>query len=256
MHPYKTFLFKKIFGGRTLTKFAQVANISAGNLSRITHGQNASAEVLQKIAYASSDKTINYQRLLNLFSYVPDGRINIKEFKVFVSRIKPLIELTSDVQLQKRFPTHDLDFNKDLIYDYCGLPEMYMNDDSLPTYEDVYCIADIFMVPFEYLLNINYDFTPREIEEFSADQSTNNMSQNRNKIQSSKLTETSIASKKALPDFTDATEAMKFILEQPVLMAYGGYDLHTMENQDIIDMANDILYAVKLSAERQKRKDK
>ncbi len=57
-------------------------------------------------------------------------------------------------------------------------------------------------------------------------------------------------------EFTNALEAMKFILEQPALMAYGGYDLEKLSDEDIIDIANDLLYAVKLSAERHKRKDK
>jgi len=59
-----------------------------------------------------------------------------------------------------------------------------------------------------------------------------------------------------LPDheFDDPEEAVKFILEQPAIMAYGGYDLETMSDEEIIDMANDVLYVVKLSTERHKRK--
>lgn len=54
-------------------------------------------------------------------------------------------------------------------------------------------------------------------------------------------------------DFTNAVEAMKFILEQPSIMAYGGYNLETMSEKEVVDLANDLLYALRLSAERQKR---
>ena len=55
-------------------------------------------------------------------------------------------------------------------------------------------------------------------------------------------------------DFSDPEEALKFILEQPTLMAYGGYDLETMSDDDILDIANDLLYALRLSVERRKKK--
>lgn len=55
-------------------------------------------------------------------------------------------------------------------------------------------------------------------------------------------------------DFTDPVSAMKFILEQPTLMAYGGYDLEMMSDEEIIEIANDLLYALRISAERHKRK--
>ena len=55
-------------------------------------------------------------------------------------------------------------------------------------------------------------------------------------------------------EFTNATEALKFILEQPVLMAYGGYDLEKMTNEELIDLANDILLTIKISTERRKNK--
>lgn len=57
-----------------------------------------------------------------------------------------------------------------------------------------------------------------------------------------------------MEDFIDPIEAMKFILEQPALMAYGGYDLEMMSDEEIIEIANDLLYALRISAERHKRK--
>lgn len=51
-----------------------------------------------------------------------------------------------------------------------------------------------------------------------------------------------------------AEDAMKFILQQPSLMAFGGYDLNEMTEEEILDLANDMLFAMKLSLEKNKRK--
>ena len=60
-----------------------------------------------------------------------------------------------------------------------------------------------------------------------------------------------------IPDiFDSAEEAVKFILEQPLVMAYGGYNLETMSDEEIINFANDILFAVKIAAERRKKKNR
>lgn len=51
-----------------------------------------------------------------------------------------------------------------------------------------------------------------------------------------------------------AEEALKFILQQPSLMAFGGYDLNDMSEEEIMDLANDMLFAMKLSLEKHRRK--
>ena len=43
-----------------------------------------------------------------------------------------------------------------------------------------------------------------------------------------------------------AEEAMKFILKQPVLIAYGGYDIKKMSDKDLIDFANGLLSQLEL----------
>ena len=54
-------------------------------------------------------------------------------------------------------------------------------------------------------------------------------------------------SKEALPDsFANAAEAMAFILKMPVLAAYGGYDINSMDEETIIRFANEILEQLKL----------
>lgn len=57
-----------------------------------------------------------------------------------------------------------------------------------------------------------------------------------------------------MPDFKNAEDAIKFILEQPMLMAYGGYDLKNMEEDEILEIANDMLLSLKISIERRKNK--
>lgn len=57
-----------------------------------------------------------------------------------------------------------------------------------------------------------------------------------------------------MPDFEDAESAMKFILEQPSLMAYGGYSLKDMDKDEIVELANDLLLALRISVERRKMK--
>jgi transcriptional regulator with XRE-family HTH domain len=57
-----------------------------------------------------------------------------------------------------------------------------------------------------------------------------------------------------LPDFDNPTEALKFILKQPALMAYGGYDIEKMSDEELIGIANDILLTIRISAERRKKK--
>lgn len=49
-------------------------------------------------------------------------------------------------------------------------------------------------------------------------------------------------------------EALKFILAQPAFMAYGGYSLDDLSEEEIIELANDMLLAMRLSIEKMKRK--
>lgn len=55
-------------------------------------------------------------------------------------------------------------------------------------------------------------------------------------------------------DITNIDDAMKFILAQPLFMDFGGYDLEEMSEEEIMDLANDMLLAMKLSIEKKKRK--
>lgn len=57
-----------------------------------------------------------------------------------------------------------------------------------------------------------------------------------------------------ISEFTDPEDALKFILKQPALMAYGGYDLNSLTDEEILEIANDMLFAMKLSIEKLKKK--
>lgn len=45
--------------------------------------------------------------------------------------------------------------------------------------------------------------------------------------------------------FKSAEEAMKFILEQPVIMGYGGFDAKKLSDKELISFANDLLIQLK-----------
>lgn len=50
--------------------------------------------------------------------------------------------------------------------------------------------------------------------------------------------------------FTSPEEALQFILKQDMFAKFGGYDLDTMSDEEIIDMANDIAQFIKMIAKR------
>lgn len=57
----------------------------------------------------------------------------------------------------------------------------------------------------------------------------------------------------AVLTFSEPEKAVEFILKQPLFMAYGGYDLKQMSDEEILEIANDMLFAMKLSLEKMKR---
>jgi len=54
-------------------------------------------------------------------------------------------------------------------------------------------------------------------------------------------------------EFTTPEEAMQFILQQPTLMAFGGYDLDTMNGDELIEFANELLRQFKLISYKYKK---
>lgn len=53
--------------------------------------------------------------------------------------------------------------------------------------------------------------------------------------------------------FKTPQEAMKFILEQPAIAAYGGFDINEMSDDEIMDFANELLNQLKLLGYKYKK---
>ena len=53
------------------------------------------------------------------------------------------------------------------------------------------------------------------------------------------------------PDhFTSPEQAMQFIVKQPMIALYGGYDLDKMADDEVIDFANTVLDLLKIAAKQ------
>lgn len=57
----------------------------------------------------------------------------------------------------------------------------------------------------------------------------------------------------AIGEFKSPEEAMKFILEQPAIMGYGGFDTNKMSNDEIIEFANELLRQLKILSYKYKK---
>lgn len=114
--------------------------------------------------------------------------------------------------------------------------------------ETIVKIAKYFGVSVDYLLDTEDSLN--KINQL-AKTALNDDSINNN---NSKKDDNLIDKYENFPDFEDAEEAIKFVLEQPSVMNYGGYTLKDMHNDEILDLANDILFTIRLSIERRKHK--
>jgi transcriptional regulator with XRE-family HTH domain len=54
-------------------------------------------------------------------------------------------------------------------------------------------------------------------------------------------------------EFKTPEAAMKFILKQPAIMGYGGFDVNKMSDEDLIDFANELLNQMKLISYKYKK---
>lgn len=54
-------------------------------------------------------------------------------------------------------------------------------------------------------------------------------------------------------EFTTPEEAMKFVLEQNVIMGFGGFDVDKMDDEEIIEFANELLNHLKLLSYKYKK---
>lgn len=53
--------------------------------------------------------------------------------------------------------------------------------------------------------------------------------------------------------FSTPEEAMKFILEQPTIMGFGGFDINKMSDDEIMDFANELLRQLQLISYKYKK---
>lgn len=53
--------------------------------------------------------------------------------------------------------------------------------------------------------------------------------------------------------FESAQDAVEFILRQPMVANYGGYDLELMSDEEILEMAEDVADMLKIMAKKHKR---
>ncbi|KNF10066.1 putative transcriptional regulator [Gottschalkia purinilytica] len=58
---------------------------------------------------------------------------------------------------------------------------------------------------------------------------------------------------KESPQFETPEEAMEFILKQPAIMGFGGFDINTMDDDQILDFANELLRQLKLISYKYKK---
>lgn len=54
-------------------------------------------------------------------------------------------------------------------------------------------------------------------------------------------------------EFISPQEAMEFILKQPSIMGYGGFDVRKMSDEDIVEFANELLRQLRLISYKYKR---
>lgn len=54
-------------------------------------------------------------------------------------------------------------------------------------------------------------------------------------------------------EFKTAEDAIKFILKQPTIMGYGGFDINKMREEEIIEFANELLRQLEILSYKYKR---
>lgn len=60
-------------------------------------------------------------------------------------------------------------------------------------------------------------------------------------------------SKDAPINFNTPEDAMRFILEQPAIMGFGGFDINKMSDDEIIEFANELLRQLRLLSYKYKK---
>lgn len=104
------------------------------------------------------------------------------------------------------------------------ISDILNKDDKNPTAKTLQKIADA--------LGVSVD------EFFKSDNDKNNIN---SKVHNSSL------------GFSTPEEAIKFILEQPTIMGFGGFDINKMSDDEIMDFANELLRQLQLISYKYKK---
>lgn len=127
---------------------------------------------------------------------------------------------------------------------------MYETNARKPSYEVLIKIAKYFEVSTDYLLN-----TEEKLD--SAMNSLNKINHMGKETLAPKHKGINKnAADKELCDidkFSTAEEAMQFILKQPSVMGFGGFDINAMSEDEILDFANELLNQLKILSYKYKK---
>ncbi|EDU35705.1 DNA-binding helix-turn-helix protein [Clostridium sporogenes ATCC 15579] len=107
---------------------------------------------------------------------------------------------------------------------------MYETNARKPSYEVLIKIADFFCVSTDFLLNTE------EKLDMALDSAKKIHDMVKKGLQESDCNYR----------FNNAEEAMKFILKQPSIMGYGGFDASKMSDDEIVEFANELLNLLKM----------
>lgn len=112
------------------------------------------------------------------------------------------------------------------------------NDKSSPTAETLQKIADALRVKVsDFFIDPEPNLIEKSTEEYL-------------KIEQEKYSKRSFADNL---EFDSAEAAMQFILKQPAIMGFGGFDINKMSDEDIIDFANELLRQLQLISYKYKK---
>lgn len=110
------------------------------------------------------------------------------------------------------------------------------NDKSSPTAETLQKIADAFKIPVSDFFKDGKSIDEMADEYYNSEKEKYKKESFNDDI-----------------EFTTPQAAMKFILEQPAIMGFGGFDVNKMSAEEIMDFANELLNQLKLLGYKYKK---
>ncbi len=127
---------------------------------------------------------------------------------------------------------------------------MYETNARKPSYEVLIKIAKYFGVSTDYLLN-----TEEKLDAaINSLNKINHMSKNALAPKHKGISKNDIDKELCdIDQFSTAEEAMQFILKQPSVMGFGGFDINTMSEDEILDFANELLNQLKILSYKYKK---